>query len=139
MRTAGSKRVMSLGFYELAEKNAHQTHNKGGNHGTMSPLRISVVINLCINCGTTFAGRPTARIHVVNSWSTSHHPSVVNFALRARIWPLAVLLRTCAPCTPYRSCADDRVSTTCFLDNPDAGSTQEMDTSGAEPGLHTRR
>ena len=52
---------------------AHQTHNKSGNHGIKSPLRVSVITNQCVNCGSTFADRPTdrptAQNHVVNSWT----------------------------------------------------------------------
>ena len=49
---------------------AHQTHNKSGNHGRKSPLRVSVITNQCVNCGSTFADRPTAQNHVVSSWTT---------------------------------------------------------------------
>ena len=42
-------------------------HNKNGNHGTRSPLRVSVITNQCVTCGSTFADRPTAQKHVVNS------------------------------------------------------------------------
>ena len=45
---------------------AHQTH-KGGNHGITSPRRVSVNTNQCANRGSTFADRPTAQNHVVNS------------------------------------------------------------------------
>ena len=40
---------------------AHQTHNKGGNNGIRSPLRVSVIANQCVNCGSAFADRPTAQ------------------------------------------------------------------------------
>ena len=49
---------------------AHHTHNKSGNHGIKSPLRVSVITNQCVNCGSTFADRPTAQNHVVSSWTT---------------------------------------------------------------------
>ena len=48
---------------------AHQTHNKSGNHGIKSPLRVSVITNQCVSCGSTFVDRPTAQNHVVNSWT----------------------------------------------------------------------
>ena len=48
---------------------AHQTH-KIGNHGIKSPLRVAVITNQCVNCGSTFADRPTAQNHVVNSWTS---------------------------------------------------------------------
>ena len=47
----------------------HQTHNKSGNHGIKSPLRVSVITNQCINCSSTLADRSTAQNHVVNSWT----------------------------------------------------------------------
>ena len=43
---------------------AHQTHNKGGNHGIRSPLLVSVITNQCVNCGSTFADRSTAQNNV---------------------------------------------------------------------------
>ena len=48
---------------------AHQTHNKSGNHGIRSPLRVTVVTNQCVHCGSTFADRSTVQNHVVNSWT----------------------------------------------------------------------
>ena len=48
---------------------AYQTHDKGGNHGIKSPLRVVVITNQCVNCGSTSADRPTAQNHVVDSWS----------------------------------------------------------------------
>ena len=48
---------------------AHQTHNKEGNHGIKSPLRVAVITNQCVDCGSAFADRATAQNHVVNSWS----------------------------------------------------------------------
>ena len=48
---------------------AHQTPNKSDNHGTRFPLRAYVITNQCVNCGSTFADRPTAQKHVVNSWT----------------------------------------------------------------------
>ena len=48
---------------------AHQRHNKSGNHGIRSPLRVSVITNQCVNCGSTFADRSTPQNHVVNSWT----------------------------------------------------------------------
>ena len=48
----------------------NQTHKKSGNHGIKSPLRVSVITNQCVNCGSTFADRPTAQNHVVNTWTT---------------------------------------------------------------------
>ena len=48
---------------------AHQTHNKGGNHGIKSPLRVAVSMNQGVSCGSTFADRPTAQNRVVNSWT----------------------------------------------------------------------
>ena len=48
---------------------AHQTRNKGGNHGIKSPLRVAVITDQCVSCGSTFADRPTAQNHAVNSWT----------------------------------------------------------------------
>ena len=48
---------------------AHQTHNTGGSHCIKSPLRVSVVTNQCVKCGTTFSDRSTAQNHVVSSWN----------------------------------------------------------------------
>ena len=48
---------------------AHKTHNKGGNHSIKSPLRVAVITNQCVDCGSTFADRSTAQNHSVNSWS----------------------------------------------------------------------
>ena len=48
---------------------AHQTHNQSGNRGIRSPLRVSVITNLCVQGGSTFADWPTAQNHVVNAWA----------------------------------------------------------------------
>ena len=58
------------GLHELEKYMAHQTHNKSGRRGMKSPLRVSVVTNQCVNCGSTFADRPTAQNHVVSTWTT---------------------------------------------------------------------
>ena len=48
---------------------ANQTHNTGGTQGIKPPPLVAVITNQCVNCGSTFAGRPTAQNHVVNSWT----------------------------------------------------------------------
>ena len=82
----------------------------------------------CINCGSTFADRPTAQNHVVNSLATgkctadrSHMPWAlddVTSPMKGNVCAtkhlrLATLLRTCAPDTRFRSRADNHVDTTC--------------------------
>ena len=71
---------------------AHQTHNKSGNHGIKSPLRVSVITNQCVNCGSTFEDRPTAQNHVVNSWTTGTcrtERSHINWALEEITFPIS--------------------------------------------------
>ena len=60
---------MRIDIHKLEKFTAHQTHNKGGNHGIKSPLRVAVITNFCVKCGSTFADRSTAQNHVVNSWT----------------------------------------------------------------------
>ena len=70
---------------------AHQTH-KSGNHGIKSPLRVSVITNQCVNCGSTFEDRPTAQNHVVSSWTTGTcrtDRSHMNWALEEIILPIS--------------------------------------------------
>ena len=70
----------------------HQTHNKSGTHGTRSPLRVSVITNQCVNCGSTFEDRSTAQNHVVNSWTRGTcrtHRSHMTWALKKITHPIS--------------------------------------------------
>ena len=40
---------------------------KGYNHGIKAPFRVAGIMNQGVNCGSTFADRPTAQSHVVKS------------------------------------------------------------------------
>ena len=85
LRTSGRPRTMRIDTHEPENVIAHQTHNKGGNHGIKSPLRVAVITNQCVNRGSTFADRSTAQNHAVNSWSRgtwrrSHSQSVATLA-----------------------------------------------------------
>ena len=85
----------------------HQTHNKAGKHGIKSPLRVSAITNQCVNCGSTFADRPTAQKNVVHSWTKgtcrtdrSHMPwsevtQPISCNLCARMSWFANVPRTC--------------------------------------------
>ena len=95
-------------FASIEKFIVHQKHNKGGNCGIKSPLRVAVITNQCVDCGSTFADRPTAQTHVVNSSSRgtcrtdrSHTTwsleEVQLQLLRAIIWGSANVLRTCLP------------------------------------------
>ena len=90
---------------------AHQTHNKGDNHGIRSPLRVPVHESMCQlrqHICTPFHSAKSRRQfmdqrHLQNR-PQSHdlgvggdHTSNQLQPLRARIWKLANALRTCSP------------------------------------------
>ena len=66
---SGEMENCGLVFASWIKFMAHQTHNKSGNRGIKSPLRLSILTNQCVICGSTFADRSTAQNHFVNAWT----------------------------------------------------------------------
>ena len=122
-------RTMRIDIHELERFTACQTHNKGGNHGTKSTLRVAVITNQCVNCGSIFADRSNAQNHGVNSWSRgtcrtdrSHMPwpleevtQPISCNLREReFWGSAKGLRACPLDAPALPSSNDQRESTCL-------------------------
>ena len=140
----GDYRRCGLIFTSWIKFTAHQTHNNGGNHGIKSPLRVAVITNQRVNCGSTFAHHPTAQNHVVYSWSRgtcntdrSHltwsleevHTANQLQPLRARIWGSANVSRACPLDAPALPNSDDQRESACPASS--TAETQDMDTSAS--------
>ena len=60
---------MRIDLHELEKVHSAPNAQQGATTASNHLLRVAVITNQCVNCGSTFADRPTAQNHVVNSWS----------------------------------------------------------------------